>query len=299
MTSIDTNRLKGNYAELTVATWLSRVALVRPVAEGTDVGVDYYCESVIGGTPHLHFWAQVKAIPRSHISHKKDKETAWFDFKTKHLQYWARQPIPVYAFLVPVEGWPPSFPKRIYGIRITEYILRNGVSNRSHVRIKTSDSMDTETIESDLAQFITEIVPWDTSALLIQKGIIAPINTVQVSPERRFPSGIGFKYLDKVLENIRDASVMGLQDALIFEHYDPSKRPLRVRFEDIAKLFEDEMHLLGLSILVRAAHTDGAIERAKSYTAKAMKRVAQDPRLDEEAKSEQIAEIRLLLEDFK
>ena len=110
MTTVDVNRLKGNYAENTVAAWLSHACLVRPVAEGTDIGIDLYCESVIGQAPYLHFWAQVKAIGSSHIATENGKEVAWFDFETRHLRYWARQPIPVYAFLVPVENWPPDLP---------------------------------------------------------------------------------------------------------------------------------------------------------------------------------------------
>lgn len=299
MTPVDLNRLKGNYAEYTVATWLSRVALVRPVAEGTDIGVDLYCESIIGGSPYLHFWVQVKAVPPSNISFNGDKEIAWFDFETRHLQYWAHQPIPVYVFLVPLEKWPPLLPKRIYSVRITDYILRHGIPNKSKARIKSPDWIDIETIESDLEQFVTEIIPWDTAALLIQKGIIAPVPDPHNSLEKRFPAGIGFPYLDKILESIRDTSVLGLVDALAAEQHNPDKRPIRRQFEAIAELFEDELHVLGLTVLVRAAHTDGAIEKAKTYIAKAVARIEQDPKLDIQAKREKIAQALSLLDDFK
>jgi len=61
-------QLKGNYAENLVAEWLSRVCLVRPVASGTDIGIDLYCESVVGNKPYHHFWVQVKTITSKDIS---------------------------------------------------------------------------------------------------------------------------------------------------------------------------------------------------------------------------------------
>ena len=45
---LDEKGQKGNFAEATVAAWLSRRCLVRPVATGTDIGVDLYCESLAG-----------------------------------------------------------------------------------------------------------------------------------------------------------------------------------------------------------------------------------------------------------
>jgi hypothetical protein len=52
--------LKANYGVALVMEKFSAGCLVRPVAAGTDVGVDLYCESVAEGKPFLHFWVQVK-----------------------------------------------------------------------------------------------------------------------------------------------------------------------------------------------------------------------------------------------
>lgn len=70
---IDQNRLKGNYAEAIVSEWVSRSCLIRPVAEGTDIGVDLYCEAVIENSPYLHFWAQVKSISHDELKEKDGK----------------------------------------------------------------------------------------------------------------------------------------------------------------------------------------------------------------------------------
>jgi len=299
MTIVDLNRLKGNYSQNTVSALLSRTCLVRPVAEGTDIGVDLYCESVLDQSPHLHFWAQVKTISSSQILKKGGQEVACFDFDTNHLRYWALQPIPVYAFLVPIEGWPPDFPTRIYGVRITEYAVKNEIPNQSTVRLYSAGCFNIKIIDDDLKQFITQIVPWDTSALLVQKGIIAPIIEVPEASENKFPRGIGFRHLDKIIANIRDASVMGLIDALAFEQVQPEKKLLRQSFEKVAKVFEDQMHVLGLSALVRAAHSDGDIDKAKRYIYDAITRIEQDQTIPEEIKLSCISQIRILLKDFE
>lgn len=299
MTTIDQNHLKGNYSQNTVAAWLSRTCLVRPVSEGTDIGVDLYCESVLGESPYLHFWVQVKTIPLSNITFVNDEEVAWFDFDTQHLRYWANQPIPVYAFLVPVENWPPKQTKRIYGTRVTEYIVKYEIPDQSTVRLKSTGCFDFDTLDNDLKQFITEIVPWDSSALLIQKGIIAPIAETSATPESRFPSGIGFRHLDKIIANIRDAAVMGLLDSLTFERVQPEKNSLRRRFEQIVRIFEDQIHDFGLSALVRSAHFDGDIDKAKSYIYNAVTRIHADPTIPDDIKSGKIAKIKILLNDFE
>lgn len=295
---VDINRLKGNYAEALVAQWLSRSCLVRPVAEGTDIGVDLYCEAVVSETPYLHFWAQVKAIPSNCLSEEDGSTVASYRFQTRHLCYWERQPIPVYAFLVPVADWPPSAIERIYGVRITEYLVRNDVPNSASVTIKTKDCFEASSLDSDLHQFISDIVPWDTSALLLRKGIVAPIPELRAQPESRFPTGIGFQYLEKTLNTIRDTAVHGLYHGLLLEHYQPSQRSLRKRFEEVAKIFEYDMHLYGLSMLVRAAHEDGDVETAKRYINSAIARTEANARLTPEQKKSIIDKINLLLADF-
>jgi hypothetical protein len=81
MTSVDENRLRGNYAQAVVSSWLSRACLVRPVAEGTDIGIDLYCESVLEGQPYLHFWVQVKAIPAASVTVVEGKATVEYRFE--------------------------------------------------------------------------------------------------------------------------------------------------------------------------------------------------------------------------
>lgn len=296
---VDTNRLKGNHAQAIVSSWLSRMCLVRPVAEGTDIGVDLYCESVLEDQPFLHFWVQVKAIPSTNIKTIDGKKEASYRFYRKHLEYWDRQPIPVYAFLVPMDRWPPSRPEKIYGVRITEKLVREGLPKVGSVTYRTSESFEAESLDADLQQFITKIVPWDTSVMLLKRGIVAPLPKTEPDADDQFPSAIGWQYLPRVLESIRDASVHGLFHSLMAEHADQTNwHIIRKKFEAIAHLFENEMHDNGLSMLVRAADFDQDPEKAKGYINRALDRISEDQSLSKDEKNERLAKVTLLLKDF-
>ena len=299
MVVIDTNRLKGNYAQAIVCSWLSRRCLVRSVAEGTDIGVDLYCESVLEDQPFLHFWVQVKAIPSNNIRTVDGKEEARYSFDRRHLEYWDRQPIPVYAFLVPVTTWPPSQPEKIYGINITRNLVVEGLPENGSVTYRASDSFEAETIDADLQQFITKIVPADTALLFLKKGIVAPLPKSDPDFDDEFPIGIGWQHLPKILDNMRNASVQGLVYSLIAENKGKDWKPFRNQFEAIANLFEEQMHDFGISMLVRAAEHDGDIEKAKGYIYRAIDRIFEDQCLSADAKSTRLSKMRTLLEDFK
>lgn len=301
MTSVDENRLKGNYAENQVSAWLSSHCLIRPVAEGTDIGIDLYCESIIKSKPHMHFWVQVKAINEKQIRNKKGEEEAWFDFDVKHLQYWLNQPIPVYVFLVPIKKWPPSKPEKIFVIRVSEHLVKHGIKQKSFQRLTSDGYFEIEIIDDEINEFISKIVPLDSSALLFKRGIIAPIEYPFETRYAHFPRGIGYRHLDKIITNIRDASVIGLIESLAYERIDPQKKEIRILFENVLKTFEEQLHIhpLGLSVLVRAAHDDGRIDDALKLLKAATNRLESDEDIPGCEKKNTIQKIRVLLEDFK
>src|SRR5262245_63391848 len=111
MSAVDENRLKGNYAAAYVSALLSSECLVRPVAADTDVGIDLYCETVEQGTPFLHFWMQVKSGDQCRVI--ENGNSARCSFTIEHLEYWYRQPVPVFAALVPVH-WPVAEDPIVY-----------------------------------------------------------------------------------------------------------------------------------------------------------------------------------------
>ena len=298
MPSVDVNRLKGNYAQALASTWLSRMCLVRPVAEGTDIGIDLYCESIVDGVPYLHFWVQVKAIPSSSIRKEGEERTARYSFDRRHLEYWGRQPIPVYAFLVPVDSWPPIVPDAIFGVRVTEELVKQGLPTTNSITYHAKDSFGRDTLDDDLRQFVTGIVPWDTSVLLLKRGIVAPLPG---HPDR-YPSGIGHQYLPNILASIREASVFGLTYSSARyegEQLSSLRNRLRRHFEEIASTFRDGMHYWGLSALAWSASADGRFETAQDYLQLARTKITNDTSLQESERSKQLSAIQELVDRFQ
>lgn len=298
MPFVDTNRLKGNYASNLVSLWLSKICLVRPVAEGTDIGIDLFCESLAENTPFGHFWVQVKTIPMGNISKGSEGQVAWFDFETRHLQYWQRQPIPVYVFLVPIDTWPATFPKEIFVICMSRYLIRSGVPKQATIRIKSDGSFEYDILDEDLKLFITKIVPWDTQALLLQQGIAAPLSNLSQTLEDIFPAAIGFGHLEKMRKAIIDTAVVGLLNSLIVEKIKPEFRKLRHDFEMVVSSFYPFLSPLGISALINAAQADGNLERARAMVNEVIMKTQNNTSLDDDTRSKLITQWEELLKDL-
>lgn len=291
MTQVDQNILRGNYAESVASSWLSRQCLVRPVASGTDIGIDLYCESLIGTSPFKHFWVQVKAIPEVNI---EDGE-AWFDFEVKHLRYWARQPVPVYAFLVPVLSWPPQFPDQIFGVRITDLIVQNDIPDQVTVRYRTSEGFSLAEIDQDLSGFIQNIVPHDTASLLLLKGIIAPIDEPVYTINHSFPKDVVLQHIDKVFQTIRFASEICLAELIETESSVLEHVKIRRVVDGVLRLFLDDLSILGLSSVANSAYKDGDTVTAKEYLSIARSRL-EDTDFDETKKAQTLTNIEAMIE---
>jgi hypothetical protein len=95
----------------------------------------------------------------------------------------------------------------IFGVRITEQLVRLGLPTTASVTYRTSESFERHSLDTDLQQFASRVVPWDTSAMLLRRGILAPLPRTAGDGEDRFPSGIGVQYLPELLANMRDAAV--------------------------------------------------------------------------------------------
>ncbi|PIV06107.1 MAG: hypothetical protein COS57_05170 [Syntrophobacterales bacterium CG03_land_8_20_14_0_80_58_14] len=201
MPEVPESRLKGNYGAAVVMARLSAKCLVRPVAADTDVGVDLYCETVDQKEqqPHLHFWVQVKAGNQC----KKDpsSESARCSFKRSELEYWARQPVPVFAALVPTE-WPPQSDPDIYIVDITTWSLFEDFSARKEPTLHSNYHWPAKNTES-VKTFLTKVVPESTARLQISKGVIeaSPVLTRQYV--RSIPAVPVSRFKDKILNQIR------------------------------------------------------------------------------------------------
>ena len=140
MPIIDKKRLIGNYGANLVVYILSNICLVRPVVEGTDIGVDLFCETIEDGQGFLHFWVQVKC--GSQIKIKKNGKASC-KFKVDHLRYWNRQPVPVFGFYIKKDSFSEK-PKQIFVANISEYLITFGIPASKSKVIESQLKIDLE-----------------------------------------------------------------------------------------------------------------------------------------------------------
>jgi hypothetical protein len=290
MIIVDENRQKGNFAESIATAWLSRQCLVRPVASGTDIGIDLYCESLLGNSPFQHFWVQVKAITEKNIRDSNGRKSAWYRFDTKHLKYWKSQPVPVYAFLVPVIGKPFDDPRYIFSIRLTEHFVKEGIPDKSKVKYESSEGFAIESLEGDLSSFIRNFVPFDAAALLLLKGIIAPIMQPDELAPEAIPKNMILGHIDKIMSAIRLTSEMILAELVEARDKNEKMRNLRQQAEKLALIFESQLNVIGLTAIASSKELDKDLISTIRYLTLARNKVAQTIR-DQGEKDKQLAEI--------
>jgi hypothetical protein len=205
-------QLKGNYGEHLASLVLSRSCLVRPTVGQTDVGVDLYCESIIESVPFLHFWVQVKA---SENVPNEDAEASW-NFDVTALRYWARQPVPVLGFLVPVR-WPPEVIHYIHVVDLTLDILTDGIrfeqrtqrlhSNRALI-IPVSDIAGQD---AKLRIILLDHLPMVVSAMYAEKGFVYPAPKPQDEYTQHFSGHILARRIPRIEQRLQHAAIFGMR----------------------------------------------------------------------------------------
>lgn len=286
MMLVDQNRLKGNYGAALVAQMLSQRCLVRPVAEGTDIGVDLYCESVTkDGRPFQHFWVQVKTGSQVRVA--PDGQGATVSFDWRHLEYWDRQPVPVFALLVPLDVWPPQPPDHIYVVDVTGHLLTHGPPTQGEITLhshKVPDTIKPGDIER-LEWFLYEHVPSLTGAQKIRDGII----DFTESPEgdryvRRLISGFTLRFVDRVVDAIRRTAAIGSLDLMITGS---PQDPVQIRYWEFLLCILKKCDELGLHhyehevAYGRAALLKGDLPEARRFRESALAGIEADIRLNE------------------
>lgn len=281
---------RGTYAEHQAATWLSRQCLVRPVASGTDIGVDLYCESLAGNSPFQHFWVQVKAISDRNLRETDNGQEAFYDFETRHLRYWIRQPVPVYGFLVPVLGWPPPSQSVIYGVSISRNLLTQEIPDQGTHRMSTLDCFEESSLDDDLTEFVTRVVPADTSALMVPHGALVPIEYPDERAETHLPRGLALGYLDEIEDTIRQTLEICLAELMIREDMSADDHVTRRRISRILSEYDDHLNAIGASMLAQSAFFDGNFDRA-NYLFNIVESLVERAPVDEETRASRRAEL--------
>jgi len=272
MPLVDDNRLKGNYGALHVAAQLSSDCLVRPVAADTDVGIDLYCETVQEGQPFLHFWLQVRAGDQCHVA--KDGSYASCSFDVRHLQYWFRQPVPVFVALVPT-AWPVRTQPAIYIIPISTLLLfgvtANGQSTtfRSEILWQPGD-------QEAIRRFLSQTVPEATARLDCRKGIVASTPQLPTQYVQSFPQVPVDRFQEQILNQIRVTAAMSI---LFLRGSEGNNSGFRQRLARVVEQFDDDGHWETFMARGISYHADKDYSQAVKFYGMASQSISGDPKL--------------------
>lgn len=201
MPRVSEQQLLANYGEALVAARLAAAGcLVRPVAHGTDFGIDLFCETVAPGKaenkgPFLHFWVQVKTGRQC----TRDANGYKCRFKRRHLAYWLRQPVPVFAALVPAE-WPvKGGSSDVHVVDLTEPMVAQRVPQctlRATIAWPVNDL-------GSVRGFVQENVPRATALLALRSGVVATVPTLKPSYVQSVPVARVSGFRERILDQIR------------------------------------------------------------------------------------------------
>lgn len=278
MTHIDENRAKGNYGVFLAASKLSKFCLVRPVTEGTDQGIDLYCESFEtafkGDRPFLHFWVQVKTTKAI----QENENEASFSFDVGHLDYWKRQPVPVFVFLVPIVSLDSKEPSKIYVIDFTRHILENKQCPQKYCTLKSTFCIQND---DDLERFISELVLIDSALLKIREGVISPAPSLDPSYEINFPLNLPIQYIGTILQQIRRTSAMAIIE-ISRANEDERITLQRRKLAEVLQCFENDGHYENQYGLGLSKMKDEDYSNAKAYFEKSLEIINKDLNIDKE-----------------
>lgn len=275
MPTVDENRLKGNYGATCVALRLSSECLVRPVAADTDVGVDLYCESVEEGMPFLHFWVQVKAGAQCQLS--QNLRAASCSFNVNHLEYWSRQPVPVFAALVPV-GWPVQSEPNVYIIDITSQLLAGLPTGVDSVTLK-SDYIWHASNREDVQRFLAEAIPASVARLQCRNGVVASMPTLRPNYVVTSPSVPVFGFRSEILTQLRRTAALSVMFLCDSPETGDDSADFRRILASIVAQFGDDPHWENFMAQALSYHADRLFDQAIEFYSKAIQCIQNDPKV--------------------
>lgn len=183
------NQLKGNWAEQYISARLAENGcLIRHVPQGHDIGIDLYCETIAENTPFLHFWSQIKTSKKWKGNEKK----VTFSVKEREKEYWIKQPVPVFVFLV------PDLREHVGQIFVPFYICRTDVWTEGKI-----DSWKKIESSQDLANFLIADLPYLYFLWELKEGKVSHLKTVRNEYTKFFPAFSTQHYETVLLVSLR------------------------------------------------------------------------------------------------
>lgn len=278
MPNVSENLVKGNYGVYALMKELSKFCLIRPVFEGTDVGIDLYCETLEkpdeGGRPFLHFFAQVKTTENRELR----DGTMSFSFESRHIKYWSRQPVPVFAFILSVPNWPSDdsiYP--IYIIDIKSYTFQNQslLEGGKHA-LRSNYTIDSK---DKLSDFISNRIPYISAYHKIPEGIVPSMPSIDPEYEVRSVMESSHLYLDRILWQIRRTSARAIIGS--YNHVSESddiKRNIKI-LNAISSTFSTDPHWETPFSIGLASSLDENYVDAKASFNRALEIIRMDPNI--------------------
>lgn len=240
MPKIKKNQVIGNFGCNLVTYILSKFFIVRSVTEGTDIGIDLYCETIEKKQGFMHFWVQVKSGSSQINLLQNGKASCSFDIE--HLKYWRRQPVPVFAFYVPCES-PFHPPNEIFYSDLTHYLINNGIPNSKTHCIQSIESFEINS--EDWTQRFLRRIRYSTSLIKFRDfGAIVELPKLKQDYIINYPVIKGYtsndKAIKKSLRTIRSTvSVLVLDAVLLHSEGHPlPKESFFAPVIDILKIFK-------------------------------------------------------------
>jgi hypothetical protein len=245
------SQIIGSRGEMFVAFLLSQFCLVRPVANGTDVGVDLYCEALVEGVPHGHFWVQVKT--------RKKSISKQMRFHAKDLEYWSRQPIPVFVFFVSDSAMELDKYK-INVINLTEKSIEEPFLDPKSTPSRTLVSDFSITSVEELKRFVFSQVPETIARQFLRDGVLFPVKpTAHDQYLKSYRSVHIHRFSRLIMKNIGRTAALLLND--ILKHPREELKLQRAQLEQILETFIEwgnaDFHFsLGLSKMSSLKYQD-------------------------------------------
>jgi hypothetical protein len=175
--------------------------------QGHDTGIDLYCEKVKDGIPYLHFWCQIKSSNKW----KGIKNSIKFNGKKNHINYWLKQPAPVFIFLVPDIrdlSEPPY-----YICRAIDFYLNRSPSIQSSWKINSV---------MELKQFLELGLIFESYLWDLKDGKVSHLKTPKGEYTLLFPKGASINFEPKIKQSII-WTLNHLSYDLLFYRENPSK----------------------------------------------------------------------------
>lgn len=232
--------------------------LVRPVSADTDVGIDLYCETVVESQPFLHFWLQVKAGNQCAVS---SSNTASCRFTKEELLYWRRQPVPVFAALVPTE-WPVVAEPDVYIVDITTHILFSEGTGTQQSFALQADYHWPAGEQEPVRAFLADVVPITTARLHIANGVVASKPTPAPRYERQTPFVPVIRFEKQIRDQLRTTAANSILFALSGEGSAQANPQFHRLLARIVEQFDDDLHWETFMARALSYHADEQYDKA-------------------------------------